>query len=951
MNARCFLIWLGCFSLMTAGMAAQEPTGKVPQVPVVRPVDQKVTDYAVFSGRTETTSRVELRCRVSGYLLKTHFQEGSNVKQGEVLFEIDPRPYRAAMDRADATVGLAEARLKLAETNHKRAAALQARGAIGPEEFDKAVAERAEAAAGVRVARASREAALLDLDFTRVVAPMAGRIGRRLIDPGNLVKADETQLAVIVSVDPMHVFFDVEERTLLRLMRSIRGEGKADKVPVEIAVSDHGFPHRGVVDFVNNQFNPATGVQVRAVVTNNDGSLTPGMLVRIRLALGPPQRALLIPARAIMVEEGERFVYVVNDKNVLETRTLKLGQRYDGLQAVEEGLKAEDRVVVGGLGRLWSGRTVQPRLEALPEKQPGDSPDDAGQSAAPWPRGPFGPGILIEAVYPGASASIVAWNVRWPIEEMVGGIEGLRHLRSRCTSDGRLTVALTFNRGVDLPRMQRLTQSRVNRALRALPDAVKQAGVSVSEGTSGAAMIVNLFSPDNKYDVLYLGNYANIHLRDELARVEGVDEVKQIGHGESALRVWLDPAKLAHHKLNPGEVSRQIANEKDAGGADQDRLENLILKADGEKRVIRLRDVARLELGADRRHSEVLLDGRPGVALVIYPTGEAGSQKMRAALQKRLAELRNRLPDGLVLDATFDLAENAEYLLLDLDVPVTVAPEPMEKVLSRCDELLRRVSGVEHVLALSANPFDLFGGGPCVLVRLRSAEQRKTAREKVVEAIRTRLEALEEATVRIRDVSQPGRTPDFRYPIDLALNGPEAARVRDWARELGERLARSKKLTDIWVNRDAAPRLHRIVDIDRDAAAVRGVSLPDIMNTLRVFLGAQDVGDFNSFGRNWRIKVQANIGPGDWTRGLRELKIRNSRGQMIPLSAFLRPRETTEPLALHFLDYQPMVEVTANPAAGVTLEQARKLCEAAAHEARNGLGLGVQYRLTWLQDR
>jgi multidrug efflux pump subunit AcrB len=275
----------------------------------------------------------------------------------------------------------------------------------------------------------------------------------------------------------------------------------------------------------------------------------------------------------------------------------------------------------------------------------------------------------------------------------------------------------------------------------------------------------------------------------------------------------------------------------------------------------------------------------------------------------------------------------------------------MGKLLGRCDELLRPVPGVEHVLAISTNPFDLFGSGPCVLVRLTPAEQRKTAREKVIESIRARLEAFEEATVRIRDLSQPGRTPDFRYPIDFALHGLEATRVRDWARELGERLARSKKLTDIWVNRDAAARPHRTVDIDRDAAAVRGVSLPEVMNTLRIFFGAQHVGDFNRFGRTWRVEVQADTGRRDWADGLRELKIRNSRGQMIPLNAFVTLRESTQPLALHFLDYQPMVEVTANPAAGVSVEQARKLCEAAAHAARRDLGLGERYRLTWLQDK
>lgn len=945
MKAGNFCKWLGWFSLMTTGALAQGLADEAPQVPVARAVIRKVSDFEVFSGRLEAASRVELRCRVSGYLLKASFLEGSDVKQGDVLFEIDPRPYRAEMDRAEAALGLADARLKLADANHKRAAPLRARGAISQEEFDKIVAERAQAEAATRVAMAGRDAARLNLDYTRVVAPIAGRIGRRLLDPGNVVKADETRLAVIVSREPMHVSFDIDERSLLRLMRLMRDSGKVEKVTVDIALSDdNGFPQRGVIDFIDNQVDPATGsVKLRAVVANRDGRLSPGTFARIRLALGPPHEAVLVPSRAIRVEDGEPFVFVVNDKSVLETRPVKLGQLYDGLRALT-GLKANEQAVIGGFGKLRPGMTVKPRLEALPEKKHTDVPEDAGSSGAPLARGPFGPGILVDAVYPGASASVVSDSVRGPVEQMIGGLERLRYMRSRCTSDGKLAIALAFNRGVDLQRLQGLTQNRVSQALSLLPDAVKRNGISVTQGLSRALLIISLSSPDGGYDALYLGNYANIQLKDELVRVAGVGEVRLIGRGDYALRVWLDPAKLAERRLNADEVSRLLAKEKDRG-ADQEKLANLILKADGDGRTIRLRDVARIELGAGQSHSEAILDGKRSVVLVVYPIAEASAQETRAALRKRLTELRARLPDGLALEEAFGFTPNAECMLLDLDVPIGAAAEPMEKVLRRCEELLRPLPGIDRVLALSENPFDLFGSGPCVLVRLSPAEKR-IAREKFLDSIRARLAALENATVRIRDLSQPGRVPDYGYPVNLALAGSEAARVRDWANELGDRLARGKKLSDVWVSRDGAPRTQRFVEIDREAAAARGVSLSAIMNALEVLKGPQQLG-----GRNWRMEVRADIGSGDWARGLRQLKIRNSAGQMIPLNVVLALREETQPLALHFLDGRSMVEITANPALGVPIEHARKICEAAAEAARHDLSLGGDYRLTWLQDR
>ncbi len=411
MNTRSVGVWLSCSFLVLACESvrtAEEPAAKPLEVPVARPIVREVTDYEDFTGRTEAVNRVDLRARVTGYLVKSFFKEGSEVKQGDLLFEIDPRPYQAQMDRAEAAVHLAEAQLKLAEADLQRAKALLAQKVVAPGEIDKPVAERAEAEARVRAAKAGLEVARLNLDFTRVRAPIAGRIGRQLLTPGNLVSADETILATVVSRDPMYVYFDVDERTLLRLRRSMReGKEKPEMMPVFIGLAgDEGHPQRGVVDFTDNQVNAETGtIRMRAVLPNKDDLLVPGLFVRVRLALGAPYKALLVPAEAVLADNGVQIVYVVNDKGAIESRTVETGRGHDGLRIVNRGLKPEDRVVVGRQQRLRPGMTVRPVEGKTPSAPP--APAKRGVDARPV-RGEPGPVILVEAEYPGASAAVVA---------------------------------------------------------------------------------------------------------------------------------------------------------------------------------------------------------------------------------------------------------------------------------------------------------------------------------------------------------------------------------------------------------------------------------------------------------------------------------------------------------------------------------------------------------------
>jgi RND family efflux transporter MFP subunit len=972
-------VWLSCVLMVLAGgdfCAADEPAAKALQVPIVRPVARQVTDYEEFTGRVEAVNRVELRPRVTGYLLKSSFREGDEVKAGDVLFEIDPRPYKAELDRAQAGLRQAEAQVKLTEANLQRLKALAARGAAGPEEVDKATAEQTLAAAALLAAKASLEAAKLNLDFTRISAPIGGRIGQRLLDPGNLVAADNTPLATIVSRDPMYVYFDVDERTFLRLRRAAQdARGQADKMPVNAGLADEeGFPRRGVVDFVNNQVNAQTGtISLRAVLANKDDLLRPGLFIRIRLSLGAPYQALLVPPEAVLAEDGKKMVYVVNDKGVIESRTVALGHTQDGLRIVTSGLKAEDRVVVGRQQRLRPGMTVQPVENGKPEPPPGKSGVDIRPA-----RGEPGPVFLVEAEYPGASPAVVADTVGGPIEEQVRGMEKVLSLRSRSTSDGKYRLAVAFARGVDPKFSQMLLWNRVNVAVLLLPEALKLgAGVTVRQQPAGVLMLVTLRSPGGRFDTLYLSNYARIQIKDELSRLPGVADATLIGIPDYSLRIWLDPDKLVARNLTVTEVVRSLEQQnlqattpraaRDKGQnttitvnplgrlIDPETLADVIVKTDGENRVVRLKDVARVEFGVGRLPGQASLDGEPAAVLAIHTLPDASPRKVSAAVRKVVADLRSRLPEGLDLSTPFDFTANIdapdrpttpEYLLLDPEFPIGASEERTRKLLERCEALLRPVQTVQHTLMLPDNPFDVFGGGSCILVELSPAKTRKVPRSQIVQAIRTRLDDIKEMTLRVRDLS--GRLPRGDYPLELAVHGPDPVLVRTFARKLAERLGDRKELTDVAVDANSLPHPQVFVDIDRTQAADRGVAYDDIVNTLRLSTGSLYINDFNRFGRTWRVVIQTPPGSGDAIRDIKNLKVKGARGVMVPLATIVTVRMIDGPLALDLLDSEPMVSITADPAAEASAASLNTLIGKLTEEVRRELRLSAEYRLSWI---
>ncbi len=361
------LALLGCERKAPASAAFSPPS-----VTVSQPVEREVTDYGEYTGRTAAVDAVEVRARVSGYLVKINFQEGAVVKNGDLLSQIDARPFQAVLDQVKGQVAQWEAKLVRAEADAARNERLLPRGAASQRDLDTAVADRGEARAAIQSARAAVDRAALDLEFTRVTAPISGRISRYLITEGNLVTADATLLTTIVSIDPMYAYFDVDELTVLRVRQLIRAGKMAavrgGEVPVSLGLAtDEGFPHRGTINFVDNQVNPKTGtLRLRGVFPNQGETLLPGFFVRVRAPIGEAHPALLVTERAIDNDQGQKILYVVNDKNEVISRPISVGALHDGLRVIEDGVKPGERVIVNGLLQVRPGVTVEPKLVDMP---------------------------------------------------------------------------------------------------------------------------------------------------------------------------------------------------------------------------------------------------------------------------------------------------------------------------------------------------------------------------------------------------------------------------------------------------------------------------------------------------------------------------------------------------------------------------------------------------------
>jgi RND family efflux transporter MFP subunit len=371
---------LGCGLAATGCNQHQQPAPPpAPPVNVSCPIEREVTDYAEFTARVAAVDSTDVRARVSGQIVAVPFEAGTLVRKGEVLVEIDVRPFQAELDARIADEARAAALVRLAQIEFERIERIPP-DARTYTELDTAAARLAETRAAQAAAQAAVESARLNVEWCRVVAPISGRISYKHATTGNLVTGgigSGTLLTTIVSVDPMYANFDVDDRTVQHVQKLIR-EGKLEsneksQVPVWLGLTtESGFPHQGTINFVDNQVNPRTGtLRVRGVFPNADGALSPGFFARVRVPVSAPHKALLISERALGTDQGQKIVFVVGSDNKVVVRPVHLGGLHDGSREIIDGLQSGDRVVVSGLLQVRPGLAVAPQLVDMPTSSGG----------------------------------------------------------------------------------------------------------------------------------------------------------------------------------------------------------------------------------------------------------------------------------------------------------------------------------------------------------------------------------------------------------------------------------------------------------------------------------------------------------------------------------------------------------------------------------------------------
>jgi multidrug efflux system membrane fusion protein len=359
-------------------------------VSVATVVASEVAGWDEFSGRLEAVERVEIRSRAAGTVLAVHFREGALVRQGDLLFTIDPAPYAAAVERAQAQVVAAQARVSHTKSEHERSLRLWDERAIAQRELDERSNALREAEASLRAAAAALQSAQLDLGYTQVRAPIAGRIGRIEVTAGNLIAAGPGApvLSTLVSVSPIYASFDADEQIVVRALKDLPGGTSArqhlERIPVRMgtAATATEFPLEGKLQLVDNQVDAKSGtIRVRAVFDNKDGSLIPGQFARLRMGQAKNGNALLINERAVGTDQNKRYVIVVGEGDKAVWREVRLGASVNGLRVVTDGLKPGERIVVNGLQRIRPGALVAPKEVAMDAK-PDVTASRAGASAS-----------------------------------------------------------------------------------------------------------------------------------------------------------------------------------------------------------------------------------------------------------------------------------------------------------------------------------------------------------------------------------------------------------------------------------------------------------------------------------------------------------------------------------------------------------------------------------------
>jgi len=360
--------------LLAAGNLAHAQGGppQAPPVTVAKPVVKDIVEQTDFIGRFEATDQVDIRSRVPGYLEKVHFQDGTFVKAGDLLFTIDQRPYQNILEQAEAAVTSARVRMDFAQSDLDRAEQLRRTGNITDQIYDQRRQSFLTAKAELDRAQAALRQARLDLEFTEIRSPLSGRISRKLVSEGNLVNANDTILTNVLSLDPIQFYFDIDERSFLALSRQTQGgtrtSAQGESNEVLLTLTDESLGQRkGLLDFVDNRLDAASGtMRARAIFENKDFFLTPGLFGRVTVGASDPYKGILLPDEAIGSDQDRRVVYVVGENNVVNLKPVRIGPRIDGYRVIRDGLTGNETLVVNGLVRVRPGTPVTPQMTTLP---------------------------------------------------------------------------------------------------------------------------------------------------------------------------------------------------------------------------------------------------------------------------------------------------------------------------------------------------------------------------------------------------------------------------------------------------------------------------------------------------------------------------------------------------------------------------------------------------------
>ncbi|NYT73064.1 efflux RND transporter periplasmic adaptor subunit [Halomonas sp. QX-2] len=380
-SSRAIFLFLLLIALLTGCEAKSEEAASAsppppPEVEVAEVTAQPVVLSESFTGRVEAAETVELRSRVSGYIQEVAFEEGELVEQGDLLFLIDPRPYQARVNAAQADLAQARSQQAQAGSEAERARVLLGRQAISQEVHDQRQSALSNSRAMVDAAEAALQTAELDLEYTRVTAPVSGRAGRAMVTRGNLANADQSLLTTLVTIDPIHVYFEADEQAAFASHALLSGE-ESNSLKIELG-GDATRQFTGTLDFIDNRLNPNTGtLQFRALLANPDGRIRPGEFARVEMPVARLEQALLVDRKAVLTDQDRRYVYVVDENNLTERRQVATGRQVDERTVISEGLSAGDRVIVNGVQKVF-----MPGMEVSPQTVPAAPAADAQPAIA-----------------------------------------------------------------------------------------------------------------------------------------------------------------------------------------------------------------------------------------------------------------------------------------------------------------------------------------------------------------------------------------------------------------------------------------------------------------------------------------------------------------------------------------------------------------------------------------